>query len=204
MALDVDNVGVGYFGEASMIWLALGLLAQAQDDLCPLREGMIFTYEVREKAGTARDQSSAVRAPHTIAGSEWFEVSQFLFYEKAYLRVSERGLEFRAPEYGDRSLLLFRTGAKLGEDWTSELTGEETMRFRLEAREDVEVPAGTYRAYRVSFVVAGKKRTSTPKEAEGALWIAPGTGIVKGWINRHAECDASPTRSFALKKIERR
>lgn len=184
-----------------MIWLALGLLAQLQDDFCPLREGTVFTYEVKEKSGE-RDLECAVRGTRTMSGQEWTEVSNFMLYSKSFLRTSEDGLEFRAPEYGDRTILLFKKGARIGDVWNSELTPDETIRFRLEVQENVEVPAGTFRAHRIAFVISNNRKTSVQKESEGVIWIAPGTGVVKGWISRHADCDAAPTHSFALKKIE--
>ncbi|MBI2899509.1 MAG: DUF3108 domain-containing protein [Planctomycetes bacterium] len=188
-----------------MFWLAIALLGALQDDLCPLREGTVLTYETRERscgADRLKEQACSVVGTHSIANRDWFEVSNFLFYEKAYLRAGDDGLEFRAPEYGDHTLLLFKKGARAGDAWECALTDRETARFRYESQETVEVPAGTYRAYRVSFTISPKRRSSVSRESTGEIWIAPGAGVVKGHIVRNPECDGSSTLSFSLKKIE--
>lgn len=190
-----------------MLWMIAAALVLPQDDLCPLREGMALTYEVKERTGTAeslRDRISTVSGTRAFGGDDWLEVSDFLFYEKAYLRVGPEGFEFRAPEYGEHTLLLFKKGARAGDSWSCDLSDEERVHYRVEADETVDVPAGRYQAYRISFLISETRKRAVGPEAEGAIWFAPGTGIVKGWINREIDCQAGVSRSFALKKIETR
>lgn len=189
-----------------MIWL-IPLLFAPQDDPGPLREGTALTYEVKDADGpgeAATEQTSALRGTCEIGGESWLEVSNFLFYEKAYVRVGKQGFEFRAPEYGEHTLLLFKKGARVGDSWSSDLTDTEKVRYVLEAEETVEVPAGPQQAFRVSFVITGRQGGKSKREAEGVIWMAPRVGPVKGWISRGFDCHAGVTRSFALKRIERK
>jgi len=187
-----------------MLWLALTAAIALQDDLCPLQEGTAWTYETKERNGPSEAIRETVSRVRGLTSGDWLEVTDFLFYEMAYVRTSDQGFEFRAPEYGEHSLLLFKRGARVGDSWISTLTDEEDVHYRVEAEDQIDVPAGRFRAFRVSFVVSESRPRSHERCGEGAIWFSPGTGIVKGWIDRDLDCHAGVTRSFALKSIEKR
>lgn len=182
-----------------MLWILLPLLA-VQDDL--LKEGAVFIYESKAKDNApAADQTSEVKGVR----DGWIELTNYMFYATAFVRTTDAGFEFRAPEYGENVLLVWKKGAKPGETWTSKLTEVDTIQFTFEEQEEIEVPAGRFTASRVKFVVVQKERGSVRKSSEGCVWYVPGAGLVRGWISEHTVCDPSEiSRSFALKKIEQK
>lgn len=180
-----------------MLWIILPLFA-CQDDL--LKEGAVLVYESKEKDNApAADRTTEVKGVR----DGWIELTNYMFYPTAFVRTSDAGFEFRAPDYGEHVLLVYKKEAKPGETWTSKLTDVDTVQFTFEEQEEIEVPAGRFQAYRVKFTVVQKERGSVRKTSEGCVWYAPGAGLVKGWISEHTVCDPTEvSRSFALKKIE--
>jgi hypothetical protein len=88
------------------------------------------------------------------------------------IAVSADGL-FRVSSNGkavDTPVMLFKLPAKAGTKWERGPEGSQTT-YTVVGEEDVEVPAGKYKAVRVEEAVGGGTRT--------VLWFAPGVGLVK-------------------------
>ena len=91
--------------------------------------------------------------------------------DKGLFRVSNLGTVYDAP------YCVLRLPLKPGETWTSEVasggTVTSTFKYKAVKEEDVEVPAGKFRAYRVEVDIDNRGRAG-----RGAL-VRPAVGIVK-------------------------
>ena len=89
---------------------------------------------------------------------------------------------------------------KKGDEWKGEAkasTNSPTYHVVVEDREDVEVPAGKYKAWKLMF----KIESGTRHRAEGFEWYAPGVGIVKIDMTISASGETFPLVS-ELKKYQ--
>lgn len=121
---------------------------------------------VEEKGGVYLVSVDADRGGVSMP-SRVYEVSAKGVFEK-----SCDGVEAKEPKP------LLKAGGKAGDTWEVELpepggTGKQT--FTLGEQEEVEVPAGKYKAVRVDIV------TTTPRgpASRVTMWHAPGVGVVK-------------------------
>jgi hypothetical protein len=86
------------------------------------------------------------------------------------------------------------------DEWKGEAKAEENApryEYRVEGEEDVEVPAGKYKAVKVHV----KIESGTRHSAEGSEWYAKNVGIVKSEITIRAAGDEF-TMVAELKKFE--
>ena len=88
-------------------------------------------------------------------------------------RVSSNGKALGTP------IQLFKSPPKVGATWKSGDVG-----FKIVGEEEVEVPAGKYKAFKVESPDSGAPNT--------VLWFAPGVGLVK-------QTNASSETSVVLK-----
>jgi hypothetical protein len=128
---------------------------------------------------------------------------QYLYGEEASprrtfkFRVSEKGIfwlendgkAFKEPE------CQLKLPLRAGDNWESFFDGrpEITIKYTTGKEEDVEVPAGKFRAVRIDSVMKAKDFT-----LETSDWYAPGLGLVKS-TNRSSDGgeDVKVLKSFA-------
>ena len=87
-----------------------------------------------------------------------------------------RGMTFEEP------LLLFKFPLSEGDRWKGKAEsdrGAVAYRFETAGEEEVKVPAGTFRAFRVNWTMT--QGTSTVR---GRTWLARGVGAVKPGLHR--------------------
>lgn len=100
------------------------------------------------------------------------------------------------PVHGNGTLLL-----KLIDDttWTLGDDAEEPLAtLKLMQEEDVEVPAGKFRAIRVD----GVRHQGLEAPFNFSFWYAPGVGLVKGEAKRESSTSTTELKSFTLGKGE--
>jgi hypothetical protein len=100
--------------------------------------------------------------------------------DQSQVRVTDKGL-FRVSNLGtvyDAPYCVLQLPPKPGNAWTSEVvsggTVTSTFKYKAVKEEDVEVPAGKFRALRIEVDVDGRGRAS-----RSVLWYASRVGIVK-------------------------
>lgn len=98
----------------------------------------------------------------------------------SHIKVTDEGL-FRMSNLGttyDPPYCILRLPLKPGLTWTSEVTSggnvRTTFKYKAIQEEDVEVPAGKYRAFRIEVDIDTQGRTR-----KSVIWYAPQVGIVK-------------------------
>jgi len=145
----------------------------------PIREGDTRVYEVRvgDKAeSTYTDVVKKVEKKHAALhvtihrdypGSTPY-VTIIAVTDEGLFRVAVNGKEFAKP------IQLLKTPPKVGTKW--ELDGG--ARYEVTKEEDVEVPAGKFKAVRVEQVNGGTTTT---------LWFAPTVGLVKMAVGGSAQ-----------------
>jgi len=98
--------------------------------------------------------------------------SQIQITDKGIYRMSLQGSAYDAP------YRILKLPLKPGEAWTSEASSggaqSTTFKYRAMREEDVEVPAGKFRAFRIEVDIDTRGRSS-----RSAIWYGPGVGIVK-------------------------
>jgi hypothetical protein len=99
---------------------------------------------------------------------------------QSQVRVTDKGL-FRLSNLGtvyDAPYCVLQLPPKPGNTWTSEVvsggTVTSTFKYKAIKEEDVEVPAGKFRALRIEVDIDSRGRTS-----RSVLWYDPRVGIVK-------------------------
>jgi hypothetical protein len=182
--------------------LLAGLLVQ--DEFLPLKEGTRWTYAVEELAADAsaanRDVVTEVRGTKAIGDAEWTELSEFLGYTTCFVRVTAAGVDLKV-ETSDRApiLTLLKLPLHEGDHWKGAL-GKEEVTFTTGAEERVELGDRIQKATRVSFAIAEPKKHEGHSPTNGALWFAPGVGIVKAQITKDLDCHSGTTTVYRLKK----
>jgi hypothetical protein len=108
------------------------------------------------------------------------EVEGVVGPSRSQVRVSDKGL-FRLSNLGtvyDAPYCVLQLPPKPGDSWTSEVksggTVTSTFKYKTIKEEDVEVPAGKFRALRIEVDIDGRGRTS-----RSVLWYDARVGIVK-------------------------
>ncbi len=154
-----------------MLWAALGLLTQADIDF-PLRPGARWVYVQDGREAMILD---AVDANPTltlrIRGGSFFWMS-----EDAFLSVDAQGLHCHGQSYQDHVLPndpprpLLPARLEKGVTWEA-----EKLRAVVVGVEDVDVPAGSFRAWRIDY----EMRQHLGTEQDFRAWYAPGTGFVR-------------------------
>lgn len=99
------------------------------------------------------------------------------------LEVSERGVFQTAVNgaAGKEPTPLLKAGSKPGDTWAAEVRapgGQGTRTFTAGKEEELEVPAGKFKAVRVDSETA----TARGVVSKGSQWYAPGVGMVKSVV----------------------
>jgi hypothetical protein len=150
-----------------MVAVLLALIpVELQAEYFPLERGMSWTY-----------QTSTGRAyVKRVVGSDGpCLIVQHGDTERHWIGVTDDGVRVHRSKgvRFDRPLLLFKFPLKAGDAWTGEAReGESTIayKFTTAGEEDVEVPAGKYRAVRIDWEMGA---------STGTTWLARGVGSVK-------------------------
>ena len=116
----------------------------------------------------------------------------------SHVKVTDEGL-FRMSNLGttyDPPYCILKFPVKPGQAWTSEVTSggavRTTFKYKAIQEEDVEVPAGKFRAFRLEVDIDSRGQTR-----KSVIWYAPRVGIVK---MDHQDGESSYVR--LLKKFE--
>jgi hypothetical protein len=138
----------------------------------PTREGDTRVYETREggKVEPAytdvvtkvekKDAATHVTITRDYTGGGVRYVTTIAVSDEGLSRVAVNGKDL------DRPVLLLKTPPKVGTKWELAGGGE----YRVTKEEEVEVPAGKFKAVRVE--VSGGESTTV-------LWFAPAVGLIK-------------------------
>lgn len=167
--------------------LALALAASLLQDPKPappflqLKEGAVWTYATGSGEGKVK-----VTGREKIGEVETFVLTTEISgstTEKEFIAVDASGLRMYRQASGDRVIdypqpfLRLKLPPVKGEtwEWKGEIGKEKaTVVYTNDGEEEVSVPAGKYKAWKVSAVmeIGGVKHT-------GANWFAPGVGVVR-------------------------
>jgi hypothetical protein len=100
------------------------------------------------------------------------DVSQMMVTDKGLFRVSQLGTAFEAP------YCVLRFPLTPGATWTSEARSvvgtEAKLKYTAVQEDDVEAPAGKFRAFRLDVELETAGKTS-----RSSIWYAPRVGVVK-------------------------
>ena len=166
----------------------------------PMTVGDRWVVEMRY-ATTSSEYTEAVTAVEKADGGTVVTVARGTEGQPdslSQVKVTNEGL-FRVSNLGttyDPPYCILKFPVKPGQAWTSEVTSggavRTTFKYKAVEEEDVEVPAGKFRAVRleVDIDTRGQARKSV-------IWYAPRVGIVK---MDHQDGDSGYVR--VLKKFE--
>lgn len=119
-----------------------------------------------------KDGATIVTIGREVDGMVGPQLSQVRVTDKGLFRMSFLGSAYDPP------YCILKLPLKPGGTWTSEAGsgGAVTSTFKYKAvrAEDVEVPAGKYRAFRIEVDIDTRGRA-----ARSVIWYAPRVGIVK-------------------------
>ncbi|HXG62308.1 MAG TPA: hypothetical protein VNO22_13080 [Planctomycetota bacterium] len=172
-----------------------GLLAQAApeagDAYFPLAEGNRWVYR--------NDYDEETEMIHEVTGAEEVGAVRCLVLEyrthleaekrtrvlrKEWLEVTPEGVRIHKVVRGlstypvEEPFFKLKRELRSGDAWGGSTRGSELApryRFSVEGEEDVQVPAGTYKAVRVRVAIESGERHA----AEGHEWYAKGVGLVR-------------------------
>jgi hypothetical protein len=150
--------------------ILLAALALLQQDYFPLEPGTTWTY--RTDAG--KDYVKRVLGREAVDGAEC-AVLQYGDVEKHWLSSSADGVRVHRSRgvHFDKPLLLYKFPLGAGEAWTgkSSVDGAEVLySFKAAGEEELEVPAGKFKAIRVDWTMG---------QTRGTTWLAKGVGPVR-------------------------
>lgn len=148
----------------------IAMLLALQLDYFPLETGVSWTY----LTSSGRDYVKRVVGRDTV-GATSCAVVRHGETETHWISAAADGVRVHRSKgvVFDVPLLLFKFPLQAGEAWTAEAKAGETpiaYTFRTAGEEDVEVPAGKFRAFRVDWSMG---------TATGKTWLARGIGAVK-------------------------
>ena len=160
-------------------------LARAES-LLPTQHGATWNYEVRDPTKDPEPTSLTVR----VAGTEQMGDKDLLKFETVVnetvvktelISVDERGVlcHQRAGADGKATILeppqmIIPFPLKIGASWevNDHVSGGGPQQFTVTAEQDVTVPAGKFRAFRLHCEQPWPISTTTER------WFAPGTGVI--------------------------
>ena len=157
------------------VLVALALLTgDPQEDYFPLKEGTVWTYETVSGRGFVKRVLGTDRV-----GEAACTLVQLGETEKHWLTAQKDGVRVHRSKgmTYDTPLLLFKFPLKAGDRWDGEAGSSEgayRYDFSNGGEEDVEVPAGKFRAYRIDWTM-----TRGETRVRGKTWLARGVGSVK-------------------------
>ncbi len=164
--------------------LALCLLLQDALDpaeLYPLKEGTSWTYVSDKSEGRVR-----IAGKQKVGDAECtvVETTGARGVAREYVTVGKDGLlmhrterDKAPPEDYAPPVVRLKPGARKGDswEWKGKAGGQDAVfTFTNEGLEDVTVPAGAFKAWRVKVVT-----THAGARITGTNWYAPGVGIVR-------------------------
>lgn len=170
--------------------LALAVLAlPAQEEYFPLAKGMRWTYETH----AGKPFVKRVLGFQDVRGTRC-AIVQFGDTQQHWVSAGKDGVRVHRSRgvTFERPLLLFRFPLTKGDRWTGKAEsdrGEIAYRFEGAGEEKVEVPAGTFTAFRVDWTMTQGSATT-----KGRTWLARGMGAIKETFGRS---------SLSLVKLER-
>ena len=157
------------------------------ETILPTQQGATWEYEIRDSSRGAEPASLTVR----INGVEQVGAKELLKFETLagdaivkteLVSVDERGVHChqRAGADGKATILeppqtTVPAPLKMGVTWQVDdhVAGGGTQQFAVVGAEDIAVPAGTFRAFRLRCEQPWPISTTTER------WFAPGTGTIK-------------------------
>ncbi|HSH40361.1 MAG TPA: hypothetical protein VK993_16430, partial [Chthoniobacterales bacterium] len=167
--------------------MALAVAALRAETILPTENGATWEYVVRDSAKGGEPASVTVR----INGTAQFGSKDLLKLETLvddavikteFISVDERGVHChqRAGADGRATILeppqtTVSFPLKIGATWQVDdhVAGSATQQFTITAEEEVTVPAGTFRTFRLHCDQPWPISTLMHR------WFAPGTGVVK-------------------------
>jgi hypothetical protein len=139
----------------------------------PVKVGTTFVYEVR--SGNSKMESvETVTKVEAKDGKYQVRVGSKGKSDTTDFEVSETGIS-RLLGDGKPPLLELKLPAKPGDTWTSEARGVGKLTCTVVKEEEVEVPAGKYKA----LAIAIKWDVTPDHTAKVKVWYAPEVGMVK-------------------------
>lgn len=166
----------------------------------PTKVGDKLVYELQSGGGPGNEVAETVTRVDKNEGALLVSIerelkgrktapSQFSVSEKGVTRIATSGRELPVP------IPLLKLPAKPGDTWTWEPDAgggpPSKTTYTLGKEEEIEVPAGKFRALRVESEqdLGGRVFKST-------LWYAPGVGLVKSVMNNGATDRVQVLKSF--------
>ena len=141
----------------------------------PVVPGTVWEYEMGETTQKIRVTDSKKDDEDVIRGSLGTIVEDretasegFKVDETGVYRTRIPGLTFSPP------ILLLKFGIKDGEEWTTK-TGEYIVKCKLDGQEEIKVPAGTYKAIKVSHTTEHNGKIVNAATS----YYSEGVGLVK-------------------------
>ena len=183
-----------------MLRALLTLLGQTENYF-PAKAGMEWYYEGTGPGGT-KDPVKKIVDVEMVRSTDCFVLEDGGFrgiLGKWYFDATSAGVKaFRFLPESENSIDWLKFPLKKGETWEAEMKipAQEPLRINasVEAEEEIQVPAGTFKAFRVSWAaVQGKAAT------EVTSWFAAGQGEVARKVKAGGE-----SYEFKLKKIEQK
>ena len=169
-----------------------------------LKEGTVWTYVSGGSEGKVK-----VTGREKVGETETWVLTTQVEGEPAqreYLAVDATGIRLFRQATGERvtdyptPMLRLKLPPARGEtwEWTGEIgEGKAAVTFKNEGEDDVKVPAGGYKAWKVSVVIS----IGTAKHT-GTNWFAPGIGIVKQTSQFDPGSGKKQDRLIELKSFE--
>jgi hypothetical protein len=159
--------------------LTLALAAAIQDaEWFPLKDDHRWTYETGDgKESVKADMGESKvgdKTGRSLSGFGQWEV----FAEAAVVAVTKEGVTVLRLGKAKPDLLWVKFPLKAGDTWTSKGNFGDVMvefTFATAAEEEIEVPAGKYKAFKVTATFADEEGT----KGELVTWYAKGVGEVR-------------------------
>jgi hypothetical protein len=186
----IESEGIMTIVVAARLLVALTAVTQ---DYFPLKEGMQWTYAM----GDGTDSIKKVASKQTVDGKDCLVVRGLGAWgvfrdEPATLLASKDGVRIvRMAEFKD--LLWLKNPLQAGDKWSSGFLQNEVL-----GEEEVQVPAGAYKALKVRARFGDDEGTS----GEWITWYAAGVGEVKSTVTVTQGKKAPQTFTRVLKKFE--
>jgi hypothetical protein len=145
----------------------------------PTQKGDTLVYEVTEHTGKV-EFTEVVSASEPIAGGYLVTTKYVPPKAEPYkfkFKVTDKGIFRAAGNVYNADLCILKLPVKKGEKWEDKISaptnaGVGTITYTAVGEEEVEVPAGKFKAIRVDSVTGGEGVAETE-------WFALGIGVVK-------------------------
>ena len=174
------------------------LACASAEQLIPIAEGTTWNYEMTQDVGGTltlkpdAEEKGQLAVSYRIGGmqkidnKDWLKLEMYrddVLTSTDLITVDERGIICAARIDGKGALnkldppqTMIAMPLKSGASWDFDANIGKTktrQRYSVTGKEDVDVPAGKFRAWRI------RCEQTSPSAATIDRWLAPGTGIVK-------------------------